>query len=340
MDLRQLRYFIGIVQAGGLARAADQLHVAQSALSHHLASLEAELGRQLVTRSPKGISLTDAGAVLYRHAEAILRHVEFAKQDASTALNVPSGRVSVGFPVAWAGIVGYELFARIRSAYPQILLHITDGNSSLLHERLVNGRLDVAVLFLGQAERGLVVEPMLMEELFYMTADPDTSPIKLADAARRPLLVPGPGSGSQRVADQIFSKRGLNVASIAEIDSMGPLCRAIASGAGGAILPWCALYDGTRRIALNYRRFADTELVRPVSLCFSEVGQRSPAVEAVASTLTRIVHDLVERGVWQGVTLIRQPEKVPRPAVSSMEVKTGRVPVDAQASAAPEMARN
>ena len=82
MDLRQLRYFVGIVQAGSLSRAADHLHVAQSAISHHLASLEAEMAKPLVTRGPKGIALTEAGTILYRHAEAILRHVEFAKQDA------------------------------------------------------------------------------------------------------------------------------------------------------------------------------------------------------------------------------------------------------------------
>src|SRR5580698_11134280 len=98
MDLRQLRYFVGIVQAGSLSRAADQLRVAQSAISLHLASLESELDRQLVTRGPKGIQLTEAGDILYRHAEAILRHVEFAKQDAITALDVPSGRVFIGLP--------------------------------------------------------------------------------------------------------------------------------------------------------------------------------------------------------------------------------------------------
>lgn len=81
MDLRQLRYFVGTVRAGSLSRAANQLHVAQSAISHHLASLESELDRQLVTRGPKGIILTDAGTVLYRHAEAILRHLEFANRD-------------------------------------------------------------------------------------------------------------------------------------------------------------------------------------------------------------------------------------------------------------------
>jgi LysR family nitrogen assimilation transcriptional regulator len=317
MDLRQLRYFVGIVQAGSLSRAADQMHVAQSALSHHLASLETELDRQLVTRGPKGIVLTEAGAVLYRHAEAILRHLEFAKHDAASARDVPSGRVSIGFPVAWTAIVGYELFTRIRAAYPQIRLHVTDGNSSLLHERLVNGRLDIAVLFLDQPERGLVVEPLLMEELFYVTADPDPSPITLSEVVARPLLVPGPGGGSQRVADRIFRIRGLNPTLIGEADSLNLICRIIASGIGGAILPWCGLYDGTRRIALTNRRIADAELIRPVSICFPELGQRNPAVDAVARMLRSLVEDLIERGIWQGVSLMtgkqEEPSGLPAP---------------------------
>src|SRR5580700_7536349 len=193
MDLRQLRYFVGIVQAGSLSRAADQLHVAQSAVSHHLNSLESELDRQLLTRSPKGIILTEAGTVLYRHAEAILRHVESAKQDAVSALNVPSGPVSIGFPAVLAPILSYELFARVRTMYPQILLNLSDANGWLLRERLVNGRLDIAVLFVGHTERGLAVEPLVLEELFYVTADPDTSPIRIADAVQSPLILGAAG---------------------------------------------------------------------------------------------------------------------------------------------------
>jgi LysR family nitrogen assimilation transcriptional regulator len=282
MDLRQLRYFVGIVQAGSLSRAADQLHVAQSAISHHLASLESEVGRQLVTRGPKGILLTEAGGVLYRHAEAILRHVEFAKQDALNVLNVPSGRVSIGFPVALASLLAYELFVRIRTAYPQILLYLVDGNSGLLRERLNNGRLDIALLLTGQAERGLAVEPLVLEELFYATAEQDHSPVRIADVARHPLLVPGPDSGIQRDAREVFEKHGLSLEPIGECDSLNTMRELVAAGVGNSIMTWSGLHGGAPRIALNYRRFADAKMVRPVSLCFSEVGLRSPAIEAVA----------------------------------------------------------
>ena len=304
MDLRQLRYFVGIVQAGSLSRAADQLHVAQSAISHHLASLESELGRQLVTRGPKGILLTEAGGVLYRHAEAILRHVEFAKHDALSVQDAPSGRVSIGFPVAVATVLATELFVRVRNAYPRILLHLADGNSAVMRERLDNGRLDIAVLLTGKPERGITVEPLVLEELFYATADPDKSPINIADVARRPLLVPGPGSGVQRDARDAFEKHGLSFEPIGECDSLNTMRELVASGTGNAIMTWSALHSGDPRLALNYRRFADAKMVRPVSLCFSEVGLRSPAIEAVAQTLKSLVRELVESGAWQGVTLI------------------------------------
>ena len=313
MDLRQLRYFVGIVQAGSLSRASDQLHVAQSALSHHLSSLESELDRQLVMRGPKGIVLTEAGTVLYRHAEAILRQVECAKQDAMSAPNIPSGRVSIGFPIDWAGVLGYALFAQMRNHYPQILLHIIDGKSALLREQLINGRLDLAVLFADQPERGLAVEPLLSEELFYVTAEENTSPITLADAAQRPLLMPGPGSGSQRAAQQLFTAHGLTVTPIGEIDALSTFRHAIASGIGNAILPWAALYDAGPGTPLNCRRFADAKLTRPAALCFSEVAQRTPAVEAVAITLKSLVYEMIDNGTWQGASLVM-------PAVAELSV--------------------
>lgn len=316
MDLRQLRYFVGIVQAGSLSRAADQLHVAQSAISHHLASLESELGRRLVTRGPKGIVLTEAGRVLYRHAEAILRHLEFAKQDAANVPNAPAGRVSIGFPISLVALLGYELLVRIHSAYPRIVLHLIDANSSLLRERLVNGRLDVALLFTDKPERGLAVEPMFVEELFFITRDPDTSPIQIADVARRPLLLAGPGSAIERTVQDAFKKHGLTVTPISEIDTHATLRRAIASGIGNSILSWAALYEGEGTNVLNYRRIAGAKLMRPVSLCLSELSHRSPAVEAVARTLKSLVHELIDSGAWQGVSLIAPaagPSRSPAP---------------------------
>ena len=72
LGLRQLRYFIAIADAGVLSRAAETLNVAQSALSHHVAALETDLGVKLLERRPRGIALTAAGRRLYEHASAVL----------------------------------------------------------------------------------------------------------------------------------------------------------------------------------------------------------------------------------------------------------------------------
>jgi len=322
MDLRQLRYFVGAVQAGSLSRAADQLHVAQSALSHHLASLEAELDTQLVTRSRKGIALTEAGSALYRHAETILRQLESAKQAVKTALNIPSGRVSIGVPHTIGPILCYDLLRRVCTEHPRIVLHITDGNASLLREQLLNGRIDLALLFEGQSARGLAVEPLLLEELFYVTADPDTTPIPLAEVAQRPMIVPGPASASRRIAQEAFKRHGLDITPIGEVETLSALYRAVASGTANAIQPWSVLYDGAGKIALNYRRIADAKLFRPVALCFSEVSQLSPAIEAVALTVKSLVRELVASGTWQGVSLIelsREPERALVPAIGNAD---------------------
>lgn len=317
VDLRQLRYFVGIVQAGSLSRAAGLLHVAQSALSHHLASLESELQTELVIRGPKGIALTEAGSVLYRNAEAILRQLESAKQAAKNAANLPSGRVSIGFPTVLAPLLSYELFKRVRALYPQILLYVSDANSGILQERLLNGRLDIAVLYTDQRERGIAVEPLALEELFYVTADPDTSPILIADVGQRPLLMPGPGSVCRRVAEEAFKKHGLTVMSIGEISTLSVLHSAIASGIGNAIISWAAASNSDQRKALNCRRVADANLIRPVAVCSTELGQRDPAVEAVAETLKSLVRELIESGTWQGVSLIAAAEEISHPLVPS-----------------------
>jgi LysR family transcriptional regulator, nitrogen assimilation regulatory protein len=331
VDLRQLRYFVGIVQAGSLSRAADRLHVAQSALSHHLASLEFELNTQLVIRGPKGVALTEAGTVLCRHAEAILRQLESAKQAAKSALNLPAGRVAIGFPTVLAPLLSYELFKRVRALYPQILLHVSDANSGMLRERLVNGRLDIAVLYTDQRERGLAAEPLALEELFYVTADPDTSPIRIAEAAQRPLLLPGPGSTCRHVAEEAFKKHGLPVMSIGEINTLSALHSAIASGIGNAILSWAAVHIGDRRKTLNCRRIADVRLSRPVALCFSEVAQRIHAVEAVAETLRSLIRELVENGSWQGVSLIAASEELSPLVRADLALATGNEPGDVAA---------
>ena len=81
MDLRQLRYFVAIVQSGSISRAALQLNVAQPALSMHIRNMETDLGTPLLFRAPHGVQPTEAGLILFRNARAILDQVETARHE-------------------------------------------------------------------------------------------------------------------------------------------------------------------------------------------------------------------------------------------------------------------
>ena len=78
MDLRQLRYFIAILEQGSFSKASQYLHVAQPALSHHVRQMEDDLGVELMVRGPRGVTPTQAGERLLHHARLIMRQVDAA----------------------------------------------------------------------------------------------------------------------------------------------------------------------------------------------------------------------------------------------------------------------
>ncbi|VDZ74164.1 nitrogen assimilation regulatory protein Nac [Atlantibacter hermannii] len=79
MNLRRLKYFVKIVDIGSLTQAAEVLHIAQPALSQQVATLEGEMDQQLLIRTKRGVTPTEAGKILYAHARTILRQCEQAQ---------------------------------------------------------------------------------------------------------------------------------------------------------------------------------------------------------------------------------------------------------------------
>src|SRR5687768_5941706 len=102
MEARRLHYFLAMVECGSINRAAAQLRLAQPALSQQLAVLESEMQAQLLTRSAKGVSPTQAGLALYRHARVLLRHLEQTQAEVQQLAGASGVPVSVGFPLSTA----------------------------------------------------------------------------------------------------------------------------------------------------------------------------------------------------------------------------------------------
>ena len=165
MDSRQLRYFAAIHEEGSLARAAERERVAVSALSRHLANLEAELGSRLFDREPRGVRPTGAGQRLYEHARAILRAMAAAEADIRNDGREVAGDVSVGMAYSAVKAIGVTLMQRVLADYPKLKLSLSESLSGSTLLQLLASEVDLAMVYNPPQEPRLHAQPVLEERM-------------------------------------------------------------------------------------------------------------------------------------------------------------------------------
>ncbi|MBW9114623.1 nitrogen assimilation transcriptional regulator NAC [Rhizobium cauense] len=299
MDIKRLRSFIVIVDSGSITRAADILHLAQPALSQQLAALEEHFGQKLLLRSQQGVTMTDAGHAVYRHAQIILRQMEQAQADAAAAGNSLAGRVSVGLvPFSSAATLSVELLAETRKRHPGILLHLTESVGQTYSQLIMNGKLEMALIHGEGPIKGVRFDPILSEE-FYLVApqgfaiDDGSKPVPIGALDGIPLLLPPAYNFVRRAVDTAFTRSRINLKIVAEVEIVRTLARAVASGLGATIMPK-AIAD---RIVKESSEPLVCRLVSPrieetLSLCTSDQSSLSEPALAVKDILIELTEQL------------------------------------------------
>ena len=215
--MRQLRYFVQIVESGSLAKASRQLFIAQPALSQQMTRLEDEVGKPLLVRSSKGVTVTDNGDALYHHAKFMLRQLDQAISVARQEHATISGRVALGLAPTTVCQLGLPLMRHLRAKYPGIVLNVIEGLSGHLEQMTRVGQLDLAVLFSQNAASELSVEPLLEEELFVILPEESKlvarhrRELTLHEVIALPLILPSPGHGLRRRISVEFERMNLAV---------------------------------------------------------------------------------------------------------------------------------
>lgn len=308
MDVRQLRYFVSIVDFGSLGKAAEKLFIAQPSLSQQMARLEDELGVSLLLRSTQGVKPTAEGQALYRHARLVLRQMEQLRQEVKKGAGAESGTVAVGLPTTMASLLAMPLFERVQHRYPGIRLQFFESMSGYISELLANGRLDLAILFRESDTAGVSAVPVL-DETLYVLGEPGngvspratTCPLKSLGGVR--LVAPAVSNGLRVLLERTFARENVDLNIIADIDSLPTLISIAHSGAACTILPGSALAqrDASRRPKM--RRLVDPTIVRPASLCWPNAFPINAATFAVRQTIVDLVHELAAAGLWTGVAV-------------------------------------
>ena len=307
MELRQLRYFVRVVELGSMSRAALDLNLVQSALSQQISRLEGELSARLLQRTRKGVTPTEAGMAFFGEAQLALRHAEQAGRAARQARL--SGTVSVGLAPTTAAVLGLPLMHAMRERYPDVRLHMVESLSGHLTQMLNARQLDLAVLFETDAARRWSVTPLLEETLYLIRSRRGLAPttaatVSMAELGALPLILPTGPHGLRSTLDAAFARAGIRPVLAAEIDSLALLMDAVDAGLGATLQPWAAVgrfADAAQRFHLA--ALDDPLARRPNVLCSLSDDELSPAALAARVVLADCARARVGAGHWMGATL-------------------------------------
>jgi LysR family transcriptional regulator, nitrogen assimilation regulatory protein len=305
MELRQLRYFVAIVEHGSLSRAARVLHVAQPALTQQIQQLEAELGAQLLHRSAQGVLATDAGKVFYEHAQAILKQVGDAKAAIMHSADKPAGTVALGIPQSVSGAFALPLLTAVREAYPDVSLQISEELSGNLIEQLLSGRINLAILFDDGQLSAFATTPLVEEELMYVARTgsryaPRGKTVTLAKALDAPLILPSATHGVRPRIESVARDAGLALHNVTDINSIAILKSALMADMGATILPPAPVLAEIERGQLTAWPLAGARITRTVVLCSSRSIPLTHAAAVVGKLVAEVACDLCAGERWPG----------------------------------------
>lgn len=276
MDLKQIEYFVRVAELGGFTRAASVLGIAQPALSRQVRLLEVELRQNLLVRDGRGAVPTEAGRLLLAHGRGILHQVERAREELGRVRGALAGRVAVGLPPSLARVMTVPLTRAFRAQMPDAAISISEGLSTAMQESLVNGRLDIAVLYNVRPSPELDITALQQEDLFLVQAraagrqaGARAAPITLQAVAALPLVIPSRPNAIRMQVESEMAAIGCKPQVALEIDGVSAILDLVADGAGCAVLSRNAVESSVRPDHFVLRAIRSPALRTQISMATS-----------------------------------------------------------------------
>jgi LysR family nitrogen assimilation transcriptional regulator len=300
LDTMRMRYFVKIAQLGSLTRAANELHVAQSALSVHMRALEEQLGTQLLDRTSRGVTLTEAGETLLTHSRSILRAIEQAEHATRDQGVHPSGDVVLGMIYSLFPVLGIPVLEECKRRFPRIRLAVSEGDSKVLRAALDNRSYDLAVTLAKVATPSAV---KLFEEPLYVVGPPgyfseDQAPMPLVEALGLSLILPPQGHGTRIALESNASMLGVQPNIAWSIEGLMATKSAIQNGFGFSILARGAVYADVLAGLLSCVKISNDEMTRLLVLDMPVGHPPTRAVLEVRKVILEVVQKKGREGHW------------------------------------------
>ncbi|MFD0362332.1 LysR family transcriptional regulator [Nocardia sp. GCM10030253] len=243
MELRQLRYFVTVVEEANFTRAAARLHLAQPGLSAQIRQLERELGQRLLDRGSRSVTLTEVGAAVLPHARAALAATERITRTVDEFTGLLRGHVRVGC-ISGTATEDFDIssaLADFHDDHPQVGISLTEDTSERMLAAVRHGELDIALVGLTGADLDaeLGVEVVLDTPIVAAVAldGPHRTGIPLGELRDHPLICLPRGTGIRGVFDRACAAAGFEPDVVFEAAAPPLLLRLAARGLGIAVVP-------------------------------------------------------------------------------------------------------
>jgi|SRR5580704_3242472 LysR family nitrogen assimilation transcriptional regulator len=286
LDLRLLWYFKRTAEIGSLTKAAAELGTSQPALTRHIMRLERELRAALLLRDQRGVTPTEAGALVLDKAETLLRLEQAMKDDIDTLSRTVAGDVALCMPSSMHWIVTLPMTVVVAAKFPDIRLRLMDGFDHLSRAQLKSRSADLGIIVYDPESvlEGVDCRPIATEQLCLVGSTPPAvppGPVHLAKIAGLPLILPNGQNLLSRRLELAFRRAQLSP-DIIEVDSYQLITDLLHQSRGYTIAPSCFVAPGRED---KYWWSPIVNLSITWAIAIQEARARSPAVAAVAEVL-------------------------------------------------------
>jgi DNA-binding transcriptional LysR family regulator len=292
MELRQMEYFVAVAAELNFSRAAQRIHVVQSALSASVGRLEKELGVELFDRSKRQIALTAAGEVFLQHAREVIHAVQKARSSVDDYRDQLTGTVTLGTLNSWGTLDLPAALAEFRRLHPFVSVRLRQsltGTAGHL-SAIADGKMDLALVSIPSLPSRLVAIQELTEEPMVFVCESTHAlarrrRVQIADLAEQDFIQFPLGWGIRQRVDAGFATAGVHPTNAYEVADFAIAAELIRHGLATTILPISAA-----------KRFPDLSTVPldpamtwTLCLASSAAHPTSHAIRALVETLTRHV---------------------------------------------------
>lgn len=296
MELRLLRTFKAVADAGSFTSAAQRVHLTQAAVSVHIRQLEEELATPLFLRVNKKLHLTEAGRALLVHSEAILRAHDEAKASLTALGGQGRGRLRVG--VASTAITVHplpEILSEIKRKHPLLDLSVVGGTSEWIIEQILSDEIDAGLVSLPVEESDVLTETLRSDRLVGVI-NPEhrfarARNITAEELAAEPLILGEKGGNTRRLIDLFFEKSGLKPQIVMELQRTEAIIKMVELGFGATILPQASVRTDVARGRLRAVAVRELNLRWEFGVAYLKSDYLSPALASLVKLCRAYIGD-------------------------------------------------